>query len=176
MRYLLSRPKLIARNQQLWQRIENNEEIQETLSGSRASVKHAQCQNKRSYPMREDGWSDRGPPTMRPYKEVKKKRLKKIGDQTSKLPLKISDLTGQGKDDWRKVSKVNDVHSNHINDADQPSKEVLDVTPIQMIVPVIVQGNVYKAKQFKNDVENVSENVVDFQNLSPRFKMLIRKT
>lgn len=111
--------------------------------------------------MREDGWSNRGPPTMRPYKEVKKKRLKKIGDQTSKLPLKIFDLTVQGKDDWRKVSKVNDVHSNHINDADQPSKQVLDVTPIQMIVPVIVQGNVPKAKQFKNDVKNVSENVVD---------------
>lgn len=100
----------------------------------------------------------KGPPTMEPYKKIIKKKLKKIGDQTSKVPLTMCDLIEQGKDDGRKDSKANDVHSNQTNPAGQPTKEVIDVAPIQMIVPVIIQGNFSKTSPYKNVVESVSKN------------------
>lgn len=52
---------------------------------------------------------------MEPSKEVRKKKLKKICDFTSKLPLTMSDLTGKGKNDGRKVLEVNDVYRNQTN-------------------------------------------------------------
>lgn len=52
----------------------------------------------------------RGPPTMEPPKEVKKKKLKKTSDRSSKVPLTLVGLTGKRKYDGNKNSKVNDVH------------------------------------------------------------------
>lgn len=116
-----------------------------------------------------DGPADglaKGPPTMEPYKKIIKKKLKKIGDQTSKVPLTMYDLIEQGKDDERKDSKANDVHSNQTNPAGQPTKEVIDVAPIQMIVPVIIQGNFSKTNPYKNVVESVSKNVAEISKPS----------
>lgn len=102
-----------------------------------------------------------GPPTMESPKEVKKKKLKKVDDHASKVPLTLSDLVGQGKDEGSWTCEVNDTSSNQTNPVEQPTNEVLYVALLQMVVPVIVQGNVPKIKPSKNVVKNVSKNVVE---------------
>lgn len=62
-----------------------------------------------------------GPPTMESPKEVKKKKLKKIDDHASKVPLTLSDLVGQGKDEGSWTCEVNDTSSNQTNPVEQPN-------------------------------------------------------
>lgn len=47
-----------------------------------------------------------GPPTTEPLKKVQKKKLKKAGDQITRVPLTMSSLTRQGKKDINKASKT----------------------------------------------------------------------
>lgn len=96
-----------------------------------------------------------GPHTMEPSKKVKMKKLMNMGYRSLKVPLTMSDLTRKGKNNGKKSSEVSDVHENHAKPADQPTKEILDIAPIQIVVPVDIQGNFSKTKPVKKNVENV---------------------
>lgn len=73
-------------------------------------------------------------------------KLNKTSDHSSKVPFTMSGLTGQGKDDGSKISEVNDAPSNQTNPVKQRAKEVFDGVPLQMVIPIIIQGNVSKTK------------------------------
>lgn len=104
---------------------------------------------------------DRGPLTMEVSKEARKKKLNKVGDHTSKVPLTMYDLIGKWKYDGSKVSKVDRIPSNHTNHADQLAKEVLNVAPLQIIVSVTVKSKVSKNNPSKNVFEDMLENVAE---------------
>lgn len=53
-----------------------------------------------------------GPPTVEPSKEIWKKKLKKVRDRSTRVPLIMSDLTSQGKEVESKDYNFSDVPSN----------------------------------------------------------------
>lgn len=55
---------------------------------------------------------------------------------------------------------MKDILEKQENYAYQPTKEVLDITLIQMVIPINIQGNVSKIKPAKKNVENVVEKSV----------------
>lgn len=80
----------------------------------------------------------------------------------------MSDFTLQRKDDRSRASKVNDVHCNETNSLEQLANEVLDIVSLQMVVPIIVPGNVSKTKSSKNVIGNVSNYVIDISKPSTK--------
>lgn len=70
---------------------------------------------------------------MEPPKEVKNKKLRNTCDRSSKVPLTMSDLARKGKDNKEKNYVVTDkVPEDQAKSAYQPTKEFIDVTPIQI--------------------------------------------
>lgn len=100
-----------------------------------------------------------GPPTVEPPKKIKQKKLRKISDLSSKVLLTMFNLTRKGKDDKKKSVVANEVPENQVKFAYQPTKEVLDVALIHMVVLVDIQGNFSKITNTKRNVENIIENV-----------------
>lgn len=50
-----------------------------------------------------------GPPTIKPLKEFQKKKLKNVGDHTTRVPLSMYDLTRKRKEYVNNALKYNNV-------------------------------------------------------------------
>lgn len=95
----------------------------------------------------------RGPPNIEQPKEVLKKRLKKVGDLTTNMPLIMFDFTKQGKEDASVSSKNNETPSTQVNVVEHPIIEVLEIMPLQIGFLETSKGNTHKTiKSFKNIV------------------------
>lgn len=64
-----------------------------------------------------------------------KKKLKKVGDRTTRVPLTMSDLKGQGKEEYCKTLKDNEVPHTQVSNTLHSTKEVLKTAPLQMVFP-----------------------------------------
>lgn len=96
-----------------------------------------------------------GPPTIGLPKEVLKKKLKKVGDPTTNMPLIMFDLTKQRKEDVSVTSKNNETPSTQVNVIEHPIIEVLEIMPLQIGFLETSKGNTHKTiKSFKNVVKN----------------------
>lgn len=58
-----------------------------------------------------------------------------MGDRTTGVPLMMSDLKGQGKEEYCKTSKDNEVPHTQVSNTDHSTKEVLEIVPLQMVFP-----------------------------------------
>lgn len=96
--------------------------------------------------MRECRWSDQRSPTIEPPNEVSKNKLKKIGDLGVYVPLTMSNLIGKGKEDVivapKEIKKANNAQTDGTT---QPSKEVLEIAPLQVIFLEIGKGKSSKS-------------------------------
>lgn len=67
--------------------------------------------------------------------EVQTKKLKKVGDPTTRMPLTMYDLTRQEKKVVCKASKDYEDPNTQVNAAKHPIKEVYEIAPLQIIFP-----------------------------------------
>lgn len=78
--------------------------------------------------------SVRGLLPMNPLKEVKKKKLEKTSELSSKVPLSMVDLTRKGKSNEKKKVKYNKVNDDQSKPATRGTQEVIYEVLIQMVV------------------------------------------
>ncbi|CAI8607733.1 unnamed protein product [Vicia faba] len=100
-----------------------------------------------------------GLPTIKPAKEVKRKKLRKTCDISSKVPLSMSDPTGKGKDNMKNFLKPMTFLKFNLKFHIKLPRMLFNSTLIQMIVSADIQGNTFKSKPFKKIVVNVVNNV-----------------
>lgn len=67
-----------------------------------------------------------------------------MDDRTTRVPLMMFDLTGQGKEEANKTSKENKVPRTQVSIVEHPTKEVFDIVPLQTAFLEIGKGSISK--------------------------------